>query len=155
MCGPLLVLALLFGGVEFWIASKIAAQLGTGDTAFILLCSCGLGLWICKKLGAQALHGSSALRDLHALPKEALLFLIAGALFLFPGFASDALGYALLLKPCRRFLNRLLPQRPFRSSVIKTKTANDRDIDDPTVIVVNARPTPQPDSDEQTPLQRS
>ncbi len=145
MCGPLSLLALLLGVAEYWIGSKIAAHLGTGDTIFLLLCSCGAGLWLCKKLGAHALRGSSAFRDVSQLPKEALLFFIAGALFLFPGFASDALGYLLLIKPCRPFLSRFIPQNPLKSSIIQSKTARDRDIDDPSVIVVKAKVSENPE----------
>lgn len=100
--GPIAeIYVLLAAGQAIGVLPVIAACLGT---AF-------LGGWLIRLQGLAAIE--AARRDLGegrppvASAVDGALLAVAAPLLMTPGFITDALGFALLFPPFRRFLGRL------------------------------------------------
>jgi UPF0716 protein FxsA len=119
-----LVLALLFlvvPIVELYVIIQVAQAIGVLDTLGLLILDSILGGWLMKREGLGVLRRLQAKLDSGELPSTELvdgfLILFGGALMLTPGFVTDLLGMALLLKPVRAIVRRVLARR-FKTVVI-------------------------------------
>lgn len=104
--GLLLIEAFAF----FFTVGKI----GFLSTFFLWAAAAALGLWLVRK------QGLSALQRLRTAPsqqvkaqdlEEGFYLLLAGLLFIFPGFVSDIVGFCLLFPATRRLAQKTQPQR--------------------------------------------
>jgi UPF0716 protein FxsA len=105
-------------GVVVLIAAEIAAlvavaqQIGVLATVLLLLAGSLVGGWLLRREGIRAWQAFGiAVTEGRPPGREVLdgmLVLLGGALVLFPGFVSDALGLLCLLPPVRRGLAGLL-----------------------------------------------
>lgn len=91
--------------LEVWLLVQVGAAIGAGVTILWVIGSAVLGVALMRLEGVQVLvHIHNRLRR-QELPTGELLdmgLVLAGALMLIvPGFASDALGLLLLLRPVR------------------------------------------------------
>lgn len=114
----LFVLILVVPVIELAVIVHVAEAIGVLPTlAFLVLVSLA-GAWLVKQAGLGALRRIQDQLDRGELPAEGvvdgLVLLVAGALLLFPGFVTDALGLLLLLPPVR-VLARMALIRRFRA----------------------------------------
>jgi UPF0716 protein FxsA len=105
-----LFLALLIGVPLFelyWLI-QVGGLIGAPLTILLCVLTAGTGAWLVRHQGfrtAWRVHEAMGRGELPALELlEGMLLLPAGLLLLFPGFASDLLGFLLLLPPLRRWL---------------------------------------------------
>lgn len=112
---PLLILFIAIPLIEIALFIQVGGVIGLGWTLAIVLGTAALGSWLVRKQGAMALNDLR--RSFNALndPTEPLahgaMILFSGALLLTPGFFTDAIGFALLLPPVRRWVFRKLSAR--------------------------------------------
>ncbi|OIP85213.1 MAG: exlusion protein FxsA [Rhodobacterales bacterium CG2_30_65_12] len=112
---PLLILFIAIPLIEIALFIEVGGVIGLGWTLAIVLATAVLGSWLVRKQGALALNDLR--RSFNALndPTEPLahgaMILFSGALLLTPGFFTDAIGFALLLPPVRRWVFRKLRAR--------------------------------------------
>lgn len=112
---PLLILFIAIPLIEIALFIQVGGVIGLGWTLAIVIGTAVLGSWLVRKQGAMALNDLR--RSFNALndPTEPLahgaMILFSGALLLTPGFFTDALGFALLLPPVRRWVFRYLTAR--------------------------------------------
>ncbi len=109
--GKLLFLA--FPALELYIMIQAGKYLGGLGVVTLVIASFLFGVWLIFRQGLQKVD--EARKGLHAgrTPSQdilsGLLILLAGLLFIFPGFISDILGLCLLIPPLRGlFGTRLL-----------------------------------------------
>jgi UPF0716 protein FxsA len=103
--GCLLVLAFLaLPFAEFWVARRLAAEIGWDPTLGIALVVLAAGVWLARwarRSAAERLaRGDNPVAAARAGFDVAALF-AAEVLFWFPGLVSDVLGLLLLLPPVR------------------------------------------------------
>lgn len=112
------ILALLFIAlpiVEIVVLIKVGAAIGALNTIGLLVLSALIGTALVRAQGTATLGRvqDSLARDI--FPAKAMFdgicLLVAGFLFLVPGFVSDAIGLLLILPPVRTLLRRLIWQR--------------------------------------------
>lgn len=109
----LLILSLIIGFpvAEIMVISRVAGELGGGNTFFLLVFSAVLGVYLAKIQGYIVLERIQLCIRESRLPTnemmDGLLVFLAGMFFVFPGFISDAIGL-LLLFPLTRWLIRSL-----------------------------------------------
>lgn len=110
----LLILLILFvaGPVaEIFVLLSAGQALGVLPVIAACLATAFLGGWLIRVQGLAALE--AARRDLAegrppvASAVDGALLAVAAPLLMTPGFITDALGFALLFPPFRRFLGRL------------------------------------------------
>lgn len=111
----LLALFIAIPLIEIALFIQVGGAIGLGWTLAIVLATAILGSWLVRQQGVLALN--ELRRSFNALndPTEPLahgaMILFSGALLLTPGFFTDALGFALLLPPVRRWVFRKLSAR--------------------------------------------
>lgn len=108
---------LLLPVAELAVAILVGQWIGAWPTVLALLALSGVGLLILRRegLGAwRAMVDAAAAGDMptpHRDPVDAALMLLAGLLFLVPGFITAAAGAVLLLPVGRRLLRGTLSRR--------------------------------------------
>jgi UPF0716 protein FxsA len=111
----LLVLFIAIPLIEIALFIQVGGAIGLGWTLAIVLGTAILGSWLVRQQGALALdelrRSFSALNDPTEPLAHGAMILFSGALLLTPGFFTDALGFALLLAPVRRWVFRKLSER--------------------------------------------
>ncbi len=84
---------------------QLGGIVGIPETIVIIIFTGALGAWLAKTQGALALRNfketSNAGKMPHREVTDGLLILIAGAVLITPGFLTDAIGFFLLIPPCR------------------------------------------------------
>lgn len=103
--GLLLIEAFAF----FFTVGKI----GFLSTFCLWAAAAALGLWLVRKQGLSALQRfrTAPAQQVKAQDlEEGFYLLLAGLLFIFPGFVSDTVGFALLFPAIRRFARKAQPQ---------------------------------------------
>lgn len=112
---PLLILFILVPLIEIGLFIQVGGAIGLGWTLAIVLGTAILGSWLVRQQGAMALdqlrHSFNALNDPTEPLAHGAMILFSGALLLTPGFFTDAVGFALLLPPVRRWVFRKLSAR--------------------------------------------
>lgn len=105
----------LFVVAEFYLIGQAMDVIGVWTTLLTLLLTAIIGSKVAKREGFATL-GNLAVNlqrgdGIGLVIMEAALLLVAGFLFIFPGFISDALALLLLLPPGRRLVARLIFHR--------------------------------------------
>lgn len=108
--------------IEIALFIQVGGWLGLWPTLAIVVLTAIAGTMMVKSQGAQALARlQRSFNDLTD-PTEPLahgaMILFSGALLLTPGFFTDALGFALLLPPVRRFVMAQIGKRIEVRSVV-------------------------------------
>jgi UPF0716 protein FxsA len=120
---------MILPGVVVLIAAEVAAlvlvaqQIGVLATILLLLAGSLVGGWLLRREGLRAWRAFGlALVEGRPPGREVLdgmLVLLGGALVVFPGFVSDALGLLCLLPPTRRGLAGLLRRYATRRAQVQ------------------------------------
>lgn len=112
----------LFLVAELAVIIKVGSSIGAFNTITLLFCSIVLGVILIKLKFKQAMY------ELHQnlFPRlDLLLWLLAGILFIVPGFISDVVALLLLLTPLRRLVASFIKKRSgnsnFMSSFVTSK----------------------------------
>lgn len=108
---PILIFLLIFVGIpltELYFLIKVGAQIGAFSTIFLTLFTAILGGWMVRTQGFSTLMKVRESIDRGEVPAiemmEGTVLLICGVLLLLPGFVTDAVGFAFLVPPFRRWL---------------------------------------------------
>ena len=98
--------------VEIAVFIQVGGWIGLGWTLVLVVLTAILGTWQLRAQGLATLLRARDQVDRGALPARELFdgacLLVAGALLLTPGFATDAVGFLLFLPPVRDSLRELL-----------------------------------------------
>lgn len=103
----LLPIFILIPLLEAWLLINVGQVIGAASTIGLIVLTAALGVFWLRKQGISTLariQNSMAAGKMPATELvEGALLLIAGALLLTPGFATDAIGFLLLWPITRRF----------------------------------------------------
>jgi UPF0716 protein FxsA len=119
--------------VELWILFRLAEQLSWAPTIALVLLTGVLGAWLARREGLKTLGRIHADLSGGVAPTDALvdgaLILVAGLVLITPGILTDAVGFALLIAPVRRFMKRRLAEA-FRRHVVVSRHEGSREFID-------------------------
>jgi UPF0716 protein FxsA len=108
---PAWVLLLLFVGaplIELYFMIKVGSEIGALPTVLLVVFTAVLGGILVRIQGLSTMmrvRGAMERGEVPAIEMlEGALLLTAGFLLLLPGFITDALGFALLVPPLRRYV---------------------------------------------------
>lgn len=108
---PILIFLLIFIGIpltELYFLIQVGAQIGAFSTIFLTVFTAILGGWMVRTQGFSTLMKVRDMIDRGEVPAiemmEGTVLLICGVLLLLPGFVTDAVGFAFLVPPFRRWL---------------------------------------------------
>jgi len=111
----LLILFIAIPIIEIALFIEVGGAIGLGWTLAIVLATAILGSWLVRQQGAMAMNdlrnSFNALNDPTEPLAHGAMILFSGALLLTPGFFTDAVGFALLLPPVRRWVFKKLRAR--------------------------------------------
>lgn len=104
---PVFLMLLLFPVAEILVFIKVADEIGAFNTFLACVGMAVLGVLVVRTQGLRGIvsagtGGAKSIRDM----LNSVLILIAGLLFILPGFISDAFGLLLLLPRIRGLLSR-------------------------------------------------
>lgn len=92
--------------LEIYFLIKMGGMVGVGLTILFVLSTAMLGAVLVRAQGFAAFARAQTQLAQGRLPTwellEGLVLFVAGALLLTPGFFTDAVGFVLLIPPCRR-----------------------------------------------------
>ena len=108
--------------VEIYLLISVGRIIGAGSTIAIVILTAVAGAYLLRIQGLSTLlriQQSTAAGKLPAQELiEGLILLVTGALLLTPGFATDAIGFALLIPPIRAWCaQRLLASGIYQAQV--------------------------------------
>jgi UPF0716 protein FxsA len=108
---PFIFLLLLFVGIpliELYFLIRVGVEIGAIPTIFLTVFTALLGAWMVRHQGFSTLtrvRESMQRGEVPALEMmEGTVLLLCGFMLLLPGFITDAVGFALLIPPLRRWL---------------------------------------------------
>lgn len=111
----LFVIFLLVPLLEIYLLLEVGGLIGVSWTIFAVVFTAILGAGLVRRQGFSTLNRIRSQMDRGELPAmelfEGVFLLLAGALLLTPGFFTDAVGFACLTPPFRRWVIRYLVQR--------------------------------------------
>ena len=98
--------------VEIYLIVEVARYVGVLNTVALLILVSVVGAWMVRREGLGILRRAQDELAAGRVPGrqvvDGLLVLVAGALMLTPGFATDALGLAFLFPPSRITVREVL-----------------------------------------------
>lgn len=98
--------------VEIYLVIQVGQAIGPWWTIGLLVLDSMIGAWLVKREGRRAWQALRAALDTYRPPTRELadgaLILVGGTLLLTPGFATDVLGFLLVLPLTRPVFRRLL-----------------------------------------------
>lgn len=101
--------------IEIGLFLKVGALIGFWPTLAIIIAMSFFGTWLMRTQGMLAFRDLRQsmidMRDPTEPMAHGVLILFAGALLVTPGFFTDALGLALLIRPVRSWAIRALARR--------------------------------------------
>lgn len=122
----LLTIAALFI-VEITVMVAVANATNVAVMFLGLIVLCAAGAWLVKRQGLATWKRVNEGFARGEMPTNALLdgviWVIAGALLLVPGFVSDVLAVALILPPTRALLRPIIVRRLERRASVSVRTA--------------------------------
>lgn len=111
----LLLLFLAVPLIEIYILIEVGGLIGAIPTVFMVVFTAVLGALLLQAQGISTLRrfqDTVARGQVPALEMlEGLFLLIGGALLLTPGFFTDAIGFACLITPLRRWMVKRMVRR--------------------------------------------
>ncbi|NRA98274.1 MAG: FxsA family protein [Rhodobacteraceae bacterium] len=112
---PLFLVFLIVPLIEIGLFIQIGGIIGLWPTLGIVVLTAILGTYLVREQGLRALADVQQSFQQLDNPSEPLahgaMILFSGALLLTPGFFTDAVGFALLAPPVRRWLYRYISSR--------------------------------------------
>ena len=112
--------ALFFLLAEAFTLFFVAGKIGFFKTLFLWFCSAALGAFLIQRQGLAAVIRAQGVFNRGSVPVDdffdGLCLLLAGLLFMVPGFISDALAFMLLIP----FIRKLLRDKNPRGFGIRT-----------------------------------
>lgn len=94
--------------LEVYLLITVGSRIGAGATIAIIVATAVVGAWLLRAQGWSTLARARRRLDSGELPAEELIegamLVVAAALLLTPGFATDAVGALVLLPGLRRAL---------------------------------------------------
>ncbi len=106
----LLLLLITIPLIEIYLLIAVGRVVGAIPTMILVMATAALGVAMLRRQGRQAFTNAQSKLAAGQLPStelaEGLLLALGGLLLLVPGFATDALGFALLVPAVRRYLVR-------------------------------------------------
>ena len=125
----LFALFLIIPIAEIYLLLKVGGIIGAFPTVFLVVFTAVLGAFLLRVQGFSTLarvRETAARGGIPAIEMlEGAVLLVAGALLLTPGFFTDAIGFACLIPPLRRFVIVRLLQRFFQPFATSGGTHND------------------------------
>lgn len=122
VCGLLALLFLVVPAIEIYLIVVVGGVIGPAATLAIVAVTAVVGAALARRQGLEVLRrlqeSMATGRGIERSLAEGALVLVAGVLLLTPGFATDAVGLALLAPPVRRWAAGRILQRARRSSRI-------------------------------------
>ena len=101
-------LVLLFPALELWVLIQVGKEIGALATVGLVICSIFIGLWLLRLRGLHIARTMQAELAAGRMPSGQIIdtfcLMIAGCLFIFPGFVSDALAVLLIIPGFRHIL---------------------------------------------------
>lgn len=101
-------LLLLFPALELWVLIQVGREIGALATVGLVICSIFIGLWLLRLRGLHIARTMQAELAAGKMPSGQIIdtfcLMIAGCLFIFPGFVSDALALLLIIPGFRHIL---------------------------------------------------
>ncbi len=123
MLAPLVLLFVLVPIVELFVILQVGAAIGAWWTIALLVAASVLGSVLMRAQGRAVWRrfgeAVRAGRPPATEVADGALVLFGGALLLTPGFATDALGLALLIPPTRAIVRRVLVRRLARGTALR------------------------------------
>ncbi len=111
----LLLIFIVMPLIEIGLFIQVGGLIGVWPTLAIILAMAFLGTWLLRTQGAVAFldlrQAMTELRDPSESIAHGALILFAGVLMITPGFFTDALGLALLIRPVRAMAIGALARR--------------------------------------------
>ena len=116
-----LIFFMLVPVIEMWILIEIGGWIGALPTIALVVLTATLGLWLLKRQGLSMLMSARRKIEEGSIPASELvsgaMIAVGGALLLTPGFVTDVIGFALLIRQTRQwFLLKLVDH--FRDKII-------------------------------------
>lgn len=111
------MLALFIGipVLELYLLIQVGGQIGAFPTVFLTIATAMTGIWLVRRQGVSVLFRVREVLDRGETPAlemlEGTLLLVAGLALLLPGFATDTLGFVLLVPVVRRVIVRYAVRR--------------------------------------------
>lgn len=106
------VFFLLLPFIEIWLLIKVGSAIGALPTILLLILAGVAGVFLLRHQGFVTLTRLQRSLNAGELPAQAMLegalLVLAGLLFLIPGFFTDILGLLLVLPPTRYLLLKVL-----------------------------------------------
>jgi UPF0716 protein FxsA len=110
-----ILLLLVIPVVELYIFVQVANAIGFWNALGLVILTSLFGIWLVKRAGVRMWARFNEQRVAQAPPSrqvaDGMCLLVAGALFVVPGFLTDALGLLLLLPPVRSLISTRLIRR--------------------------------------------
>ncbi|GAA3858572.1 FxsA family protein [Celeribacter arenosi] len=101
--------------IEIALFIQVGGWIGTWPTLLIVIVTAILGTYLVRQQGSAALlrlrQSFSQLSDPTGALADGAMILFSGALLLTPGFFTDAVGFALLAPPVRRYIYEAVRSR--------------------------------------------
>ncbi|MEM1230911.1 MAG: FxsA family protein, partial [Pseudomonadota bacterium] len=103
--------------VEMYLLLTVGGIIGVLPTIALVVLTAVIGVTLLRQQGLATLQRAQARMAQGGVPAaemaDGLLLAVAGPLLVTPGFATDAMGFALLTPPVRRWLGRTVVARMF------------------------------------------
>ena len=94
--------------VEIYLLIQVGQVIGAGWTILLVVLTAVIGVWLLRIQGLSTLTRAQRKLQDNELPAreilEGMALVVAGALLLTPGFATDGIGFLLLFPPTRIWL---------------------------------------------------
>ncbi len=121
---PLLLLFTCVPIVELALLIEVGRSVGVGPTIALVLVTGILGAGLARREGFKTWMAIQRKSQAGELPSdelvEGVMILIAGLVLITPGLITDALGFAMLIPPVRKILQRRVSAYVGRHMVIMT-----------------------------------
>ena len=105
---PILLLIILIPAIEIYLFIKIGSQIGAITTIFLIFMTAIVGVYYAKYEGLNTLKSGFVQLSRKEMPTYELLsgaaIAFAAILLIIPGFATDVLGFFLILPISRKFI---------------------------------------------------
>ena len=112
----LILIIVLIPLIEIYLFIEIGSQIGALNTILFILLTAILGVYFAKREGLNTLR--SGMERLIKNQMSGAALTVAALLLIIPGFATDVLGFLLIIPYTRNFIFRIIGTN-FRKTKIK------------------------------------
>jgi UPF0716 protein FxsA len=138
---PFIILFILFPMAEIYVFIQVGHAIGLGTAFFIEILMAIFGVGIIQNQGMATLFSMRDRMNNKVLPPDdafgGLCTVLAGVLFIIPGFITDVCGILLLIPPIQNFIKvKIAANSNFTYAEFHTTTHDQYRAQDPDVIDV-------------------